>query len=121
MMAPAGTDQTGAVLKTLDDWAKAWSSNDAGTYLGFYAPHFRTPGGQSRQDWEADRRARMAKPKRIHVTVSSPRVKFTDNTHAVVSFRQNYSSDTLKASGTKTVRLVRIGDRWLIEQELIGK
>jgi len=55
------------------------------------------------------------------VTASSPRVKFTDNTHAVVTFRQNYSSDSLKAVGTKTVELVRIGDRWLIQQELIDK
>lgn len=115
------TDQTAAVLKVVDGWAKAWSSNDANGYLGFYAPQFQVPGGQSRREWEADRRARLAKPKKIHVTISSPRVKFTDNAHAAVTFRQNYSSDTLKASGTKTMHLVRIGDRWLIEQELIEK
>jgi uncharacterized protein (TIGR02246 family) len=114
-------DQTAAVAKIVESWAKAWSSNDAAGYLSFYAPTFQPPGGQSRQDWEADRRARLAKPKKIHVTVSSIRVKFTDNTHAVATFRQNYSSDTLKASGNKTMRLMRSGDRWLIEQELIEK
>jgi hypothetical protein len=41
--------------------------------------------------------------------------------HAIVTFRQNYSSDSLKAVGTKTMELVRIGDRWLIQQELIDK
>ena len=114
-------DQTAAVLTMVGSWTKAWSSNNANAYLGFYAPHFQTPDGESRQEWEASRRARLAKPKKIHVTASSPRVRFTDKTHAVVTFRQNYSSDTLKASGTKTLHLVRIGDRWLIEQELVEK
>jgi hypothetical protein len=85
------------------------------------APEFQTPNGEPRKDWEASRRERLAKPKKIHVTATSSRVKFTDNTHAVVTFRQNYSSDSLKAVGTKTMELVRIGDRWLIQQELVDK
>ena len=117
---PAG-DQTDAVLKILEAWTRAWSSNDADGYLSFYAPEFQTPNGEPRMDWEASRRERLAKPKKIHVTATSSRVKFTDNTHAVVTFRQNYSSDSLKAVGTKTLELVRIGDRWLIQQELIDK
>ena len=119
--AKPAADQTDAVLKTLEGWTRAWSSNDADGYLSYYAPDFKTPNGEARKDWEASRRERLAKPKKIHVTASSPRVKFTDNTHAVVTFRQNYSSDSLKAVGTKTVELVRIGDRWLIQQELIDK
>lgn len=114
-------DQTDAVLKTLEGWTRAWSGNDADGYLSYYAPDFKTPNGEARKDWEAARRERLAKPKKIRVTASSPRVKFTDNTHAVVTFRQNYSSDSLKAAGTKTIELVRIGDRWLIQQELIDK
>ena len=114
-------DQTEAVLKTLEGWTRAWSSNDANGYLSYYAPDFQTPNGEARKDWEASRRERLAKPKKIRVTASSPRVKFTDNTHAAVTFRQNYSSDSLKAVGTKTIELVRIGDRWLIQQELIDK
>jgi tetratricopeptide (TPR) repeat protein len=114
-------DQTAAVLKTLDAWTRAWSSNDADGYLSFYAPDFQPPGGEARKDWEASRRDRLAKPKKIQVIASSPRVKFTDNTHAVVSFRQNYSSDTLKAVGSKTLQLVLQDGRWLIQQELIDK
>ncbi|HTT39606.1 MAG TPA: tetratricopeptide repeat protein [Burkholderiales bacterium] len=119
--APPAEDQTAAVLRMVNSWTKAWSSNDANAYLSFYAPQFRTPDGEPRQEWEANRRARLAKPKKIHVIASSPRVRFTDKTHAVVTFRQNYSSATLKATGTKTLHLVRIGDRWLIEQELVEK
>ena len=121
LQTKASSDQTDAVLKMLDAWTHAWSSNDADRYLSFYAPDFQTPNGEARKDWEAARRDRLAKPKKIHVTVSSPRVKFTDNIHAVVTFRQTYSSDTLKAVSTKSVELVRSGDRWLIQQELIDK
>ena len=118
---PNNTDATDGVVKMLEAWALAWSNNDANAYLGFYAPDFRTPNGEPRQDWEAARRQRLAKPKKIQVIASSPRVKLTDNTHAVVTFRQSYSSGNLKSVGTKSLQVVRIGDRWLIQQELIDK
>ena len=38
-----------------------------------------------------------------------------------VAFRQDYRSPTLKASSPKTLTLVRVGDRWLIEQEQVGR
>lgn len=119
--APAGADQSESVLKMLNAWTTAWSSNDAEHYLALYAPDFQTPNGESRADWEANRRDRLAKPKKIRVTASSPRVVFADNNHATVTFRQNYSSPTLKTSGNKTLHLVRSGDSWLIQQETIDK
>ena len=118
---PSNADATDGVVRMLEAWALAWSNNDANAYLGFYAPDFRTPNGEPRKDWEAARRQRLAKPKKIQVIASSPRVKLTDNTPAVVTFRQSYSSGNLKSVGTKSLQVVRIGDRWLIQQELIDK
>ena len=69
--APAGD-----VIKTVNNWAKAWSDNDVKGYLGFYALDFQTPGGEPRSDWEATRKGRIAKPKKIEVRVESPKVKF---------------------------------------------
>jgi murein L,D-transpeptidase YafK len=109
------------VLKMVEDWTKAWSRNDADGYLSFYAPDFRTPGGEPRAQWEAARRERLAKPRRINVKAVSPKVSFTDANHATVSFRQNYSSDSLKASGRKTLHLVKQGEHWLIQQESVDK
>jgi len=117
----AGADPTAEIVKMLDGWTRAWSTNDAEGYLSFYAPDFKTPNGQPRVSWEKSRRDRLAKPKKISVTASSPRVKLTDNSHATVTFRQSYSSDNLKKSGTKTLHLVRIAERWLIQQESIDK
>jgi len=119
---PSGnTDAAQAVVKMLQEWARAWSTNDANAYLGFYAPDFQTPNGEPRTAWEAARRQRLAKPKKIQVAVTSPQVKLTDNTSAVVTFRQSYSSGNLRSVGTKSMKVVRIGDRWLIQQELIDK
>ena len=115
----AGT-RDGDVLKTVSNWAKAWSDNDVQGYLGYYATDFQTPGGEPRADWEAARKARIAKPKKIDVRVESPKVKFADNNRVSVTFRQNYRSANLKVASTKTLVLVKTGDRWLIQQERVG-
>lgn len=107
----------GEVLATISNWSKAWSSNDVSGYLGFYAPDFQTPDGEPRSKWEAVRTERIAKPKQIEVRISSPKVKFVDNTHATVTFRQDYRSPTLKVTSAKTLMMVKSGDRWLIQQE----
>ena len=117
---PAAANSDSEVIATVNNWAKAWSANDVKGYLAFYAPNFQTPGGEPRADWEAARRIRIAKPKKIEVHVESPKVKFTDNNRAAVTFRQSYRSSNLKASSTKTLILVKTGDRWLIQQERIG-
>jgi tetratricopeptide (TPR) repeat protein len=118
--APASANIDSEVIKTVNSWAKAWSGNDVKGYLGFYAPNFQTPGGEPRADWEAERRMRVAKPKKIDVRVESPKVTITDSTRVAVTFRQSYRSPNLKASSTKTLILVKAGDRWLIQQERIG-
>jgi len=114
--APAA-NADGEVLATISNWAKAWSSNDISGYLGFYAPDFQTPNGEPRSKWEAMRTERIAKPKKIEVRISSPKVKFVDNNHATVTFRQDYRSPTLKVTSAKTLMMVKGGDRWLIQQE----
>jgi tetratricopeptide (TPR) repeat protein len=116
----SAADPAADVIKTVNDWANAWSGNDVKGYLGFYAPDFQTPGGEPRSDWEAARKGRIAKPKKIEVRVESPKVKFTDSNRAAVTFRQNYRSANLKVTSTKTLVLVKSGDRWLIQQERVG-
>lgn len=113
----AATSSAGEVLEAVNNWAKAWSNNDVNGYLGFYAPDFQTPDGEPRSKWETLRTQRISKPKKIEVRISSPKVKFIDNNRATVTFRQDYRSPTLKVTSTKTLTMVRSGDRWLIQQE----
>lgn len=109
------------VLKAVEGWAKAWSSGDAKAYLDFYGPGFKVPGGQTRAAWEQSRRDRVVKGKRINVQALSPKVTFASPDEAIVTFRQVYQSESLKASSMKKLTLVRTGGRWLIQQEDIAR
>jgi len=108
------------VLSALNMWAKAWSENDVPGYLSYYATDFKTPNGEPRASWEAQRKARIAKPRKIQVDVESPKVVFSDSGRVTVTFRQRYRSDDLNISSSKTLVMVKAGDRWLIQQERVG-
>jgi tetratricopeptide (TPR) repeat protein len=116
----APVNEEAAVLKSVERWAVSWSSNDVEGYLARYAPNFKTPDGESRKAWETERRARVAKPRKIEVKVEAPKVTFKDSNTASVSFRQHYRSNSFKASAGKTLILIKSGNQWLIQQELVG-
>ena len=100
-------------------WAKAWSAKDVPAYLGFYAATFVAPDGLARGAWEAQRQERIGRQKSIRVDVTFRSVKIKGN-EAVVVFRQAYRADTVKSDNSKTLRLVRAGDKWLIQSERSG-
>src|SRR5687767_6723240 len=117
--APAA-DASAEVLKAVNGWAEAWSKKDADGYLAYYAKEFKAPGGEARAEWEKTRRARIAAPKSISVSVASPKVTMTGADRASVTFRQNYRSDVLKANSQKTLVLVKSDGRWQIVEEKSG-
>ncbi|MBX3666560.1 MAG: tetratricopeptide repeat protein [Burkholderiales bacterium] len=117
--APAGNDSD-AVLKAVEAWAAAWSANDVDGYLARYAPGFKTPDDEPRAAWENERRARIAKPRRIEVRIEGAKVSFSDAGRATVTFRQHYHSNTFKATANKTLVMIRSGKQWLIQEENIG-
>jgi tetratricopeptide (TPR) repeat protein len=108
------------VIKAVNEWARAWSGNDVEGYLATYASDFETPKGEPRAKWESERKSRVAKPRKIQVSIESPKVVFTENNRVRVTFRQNYRSDALNSSSTKTLVMVKAGDKWLIQQERVG-
>lgn len=109
------------VLRSVDGWAKAWSSQKVPAYLGFYGKAFQPPKGESRSSWEASRKDRINRPKSIDVDVDSPKVKFNDDGRAVVTFTQHYRSDSLKSSTGKTLVLAKNNGKWLIVEERVGR
>ena len=109
------------IIKAVNDWAKAWSTKDIAGYLGFYANDFQTPGAVPRTAWEKSRQERIEKPKSIQVSIANPKVTITDATHARVTFKQSYHSDTLKNHTVKTLVLVKTGGKWTIQQEQVGQ
>ena len=121
-----GAEKTGAgnakeVMTAVNAWAQAWSERDVAAYLSHYASDFKIPGGEARNAWEKSRRERISKAKSIQVSVTNPQVSFTDATHASVVFKQSYRSDTVKSNTAKTLLLVKTGEKWLIQQEQVGR
>lgn len=112
-------EDRGAILLALRNWVSAWSKKNASVYLTFYAKDFKTPDGQPRNQWESLRKERIAKPKSIKVAVNAPRIIFLDKTHARLSFRQIYRSDTLQTETGKTLLMVKSAGRWLIQDEKV--
>ena len=106
-----------SVLEAVDAWAAAWSAKNTKKYLSYYAADFRTPDGESRKAWAENRKERINRPKHIDVRVSNGTVDFTDDTHATVKFYQSYRASNFKASGTKTLLMVKSGNNWLIQEE----
>ena len=56
----------------------------------------------------------------MYHTTANHQIVFTDKNHAAVTFRQSYRSSSLKTVSTKTLVLMKAGDRWLIQQERVG-
>lgn len=90
-----------------------------GQYLGAYAPSFDPPGGISRKAWEQERVNRIVSKNKITVTLSQLKAQVNGN-NATVSFVQSYKADQLDISSRKTLKMVKVGDKWMISQEQVG-
>ena len=120
--APADADRSAdqaAVLATVSAWASAWSARDVKAYLDFYSADFAVPRGMSREKWVAERTSRITSKERINVKVEAPKVKVSGD-RAIVQFKQEFSSDKLKATDQKTLTLVKRDGTWRIHEERVG-
>jgi tetratricopeptide (TPR) repeat protein len=109
------------VLAAVAAWAAAWSRQDVDAYLQSYAKDFRPPQGESRSDWEKQRRARVSGPKSITVKIDGEKVRDRGDGKIGVTFRQDYRSDRFSSRSTKTLLLGRSGDgHWRILQEQVS-
>lgn len=114
-------NQERAVLDAVNAWADAWAAQNVDRYLDSYAKDFKTPGGESRKQWESTRRDRVSRPSKISVKLSNLAVKVESDSAAKVTFRQVYKATGLDANSNKTLNMVKEGSRWVIQQERVGK
>ena len=111
---PDGNEE---INKTLGNWAAAWAKKDMKAYFAQYAPNFDPPKDMDRKAWEKEREQRIAgKPGKITVSYDDPQISVSGDS-ATVRFRQHYSAPGLSSSTTKTLKMVKSGNRWLIQEE----
>lgn len=115
--ADPGKNMETQVQEAVEAWALAWSAQNVEKYLASYADSFKTPNGESRQQWEEGRRARVSSPADIKVEVANLRVKVEDNGVARAQFKQTYRTGSALMRTNKILVFRNKGGKWLIEQE----
>lgn len=110
------------MLTFLDSWSRAWSSQDVEAYLGFYDPAFVPPGGKTRDQWERQRRDRIARPRWIEVTLAEARAGTMNDGGVRVDVIQSYKSDVYEDRTRKQFDLRRHEGGWsIVRERSLGK
>lgn len=121
---PAGTDvrveeaQREAVLQLIETWRNAWASGDIALYLSSYAEDFDPPMGQSRQNWEQQRKDRVSPDRAAQISLQEMELRFRSDDYAIADFRQDYSARSYADSVRKRLVLRRDGG-WRIVREVV--
>src|SRR5574343_400343 len=117
VMAAAPTTPEVDIKSRMTSWAAAWAARDYNSYAGFYAPTFTPDGGLSREDWAQLRRSRIAARGDIQVDVQDLKVRMDGADRAFADFRQVYRSNTYNDTTQKTLEMIRVKGKWLINRE----
>lgn len=115
--APANNATMQLLERCVNEWAAAWSDKRVDSYLNAYLPDYR-PAGISHEMWKKRRTERLSKSQPIEVTLSEMKVSVQDDRHATVLFIQQYHSGHYRDRLTKTLRMEKRLDRWLIAEEI---
>lgn len=117
-VADAPKNSNDAITSAVNAWAQAWSAKDVNKYLAAYSDTFKPAKGESRKSWEQQRRERITRPAKISVELSNIKVTADDGNTAKVRFKQSYRADGKPIGTTKTLIMKKVGDNWLIDQEI---
>lgn len=114
---PAGDNPEDDIRKQVGSWAAAWSARDYSAYSGFYAPSFTPDNGLTREDWDQLRRSRISSRNAVNVDVQDLKIRMDGKNHAFADFVQVYRSNAFNDTTKKTLEMIRVNGRWLINRE----
>jgi outer membrane lipoprotein carrier protein len=104
-----------------NDWANAWSAKDIDLYLSKYAQDFKTPNGDAFSLWQTSRRQKISSQGKILVEIEDLKLSMKTKNSARIQFKQKYTSDKLTEMSNKSLVVIKIDGRWLIQEEISGK
>ena len=96
----AGTCSADVVTARVNDWASAWRHKDYDNYMKFYADNFTPEPPLTKDEWQAQRKKRLATNGKINLDISNLTVT-CDGDKAKVEFDQDYSVTTYKLQKAK--------------------
>ncbi len=115
---PAAGNDT-ALLKTLTEWAEAWSRRDAEAYFAAYDERFLPADGATHEAWRRRKLQAFDATKSLEVKIDSPVVERTEEGTATVTFKQYFRSDSYRDAVLKQLLMVERDGRWLIVEEKV--
>jgi len=71
----------------------------------------------NREDWAQLRRSRISSRDNIRVEVQDLKVRMDGKDRAFVDFRQIYQSNQYRDTTQKTLEMILVGGKWLINRE----
>lgn len=102
----------------LQSWVVAWSQGDAEAYLNHYDPVMSPKPEMTREEWEMERRQRVASAGDIVVTLELDSMGIAPDGSLDVIFVQSYESETYKDVVKKQLFLRREASQLKIQREV---
>ena len=93
------------IMSTVESWVEAWRSEDFKTYISHYSKSkFKDPSRGSYKTFRNYKRAVFANPGAPEIGLSNLTILKTQD-YAVVTFKQDYTSNTIQDAGKKILYL----------------
>lgn len=106
------------ILETVNAWASAWETKNLDVYFAYYVDNFAGDMVNAKA-WRNSRKSKIERSKKIKITLSAIKIEYKQDLVLVV-FKQSYESGTYQDVGRKTLEMVKVQDRWLINKELFN-
>ncbi len=102
----------------LRSWVAAWSSKDVDAYLAHYSDAFEPSiANQSLDEWKTRKRKIINAAEFIKIRVENIKLEEQQDNKVVLSFKQDYESNTYQSDSRKKLELIKESDGWLIASE----
>jgi len=115
--APAGTPTPPEAM--LERWLKDWESKNVDAYLAHYDVSFLPGSGKTRQDWEAERRRRIAEAVSIKLRMENLEITQQSPIKVTAVFTEILEINGKKKTTEKQLELIRDGKEWYIQEEKV--
>jgi len=108
-----------AAFYALEHWKNVWESADVGAYFATYSKNFSPQNGVSIQSWRQKSRKNLTTPTIIRIKIDDPVVEMLAENRILISFQQNYTSNTYHSIVLKALTMEKETEGWKIVREQI--
>jgi len=106
-----------AISSLISRWARSWESDDMPAYQDCYAEDFRSRN-MDLKSWIRYKKGLYERYRSIQVVVWNVDIKiYAEQGRATARFTQRYTAPGMNETGTKELRLIKIGNAWKISRE----